>query len=1076
MSLLRHQRGTIQNTAWCAIVTALAVWPASAATIGATSANPQTVQVGVATDVTVTSTITDPSLIANSVVLQKLNASGQVIAVVGTLHDDGLAGDAVAGDNIYSIRTTVYETAPGSLTLRVAAGFKGSLLLTFAPPMPITIAGAAVGISIDSPANLLYTNLTPVNVTGTAGANATVKINGVNAPVTNGRFLASIPLVEGLNTLTAVATNTGGVTTTASVQVTLDTTPPHLTIDSPQAGTTTTASSVTVTGTANDVVVGTVNSGDVQVTVNGILAQVANRTYSAANVPLAVGLNTIQAVGRDRAGNGTTVTMTITRALPSAPPSATIGASVIVNSLSIVSGNSQTATIGTKLPLPLVVALVNSAGAPLANQAVVFSVTGNNGLVTGVGAPAGSAVVNTGANGQAQVFWTLGQRSGAGINTVQASAATAVGPVTFTATGTTAPGTQINVDSGNTQTGALNQALAFPLVAVVTDAGHNRVPNVSVTFTVTQGGGTLNGLISQLVKTDSNGRAIAVLTLGSEAGNDNNVVQANFPGNPGTPAVFTASGRAPGNPAATTISGVVLDNSNNPIQGVTMRLFQTNQASNNNLPMQIGTPVQTNAQGSFVISQAPVGFYKLMADGTTAVSPKSYPTIEYDLVTVAGQDNTVGTPIYLPALDTVNKLCVDATHGGTLTLPQSPGFSLTVLPGSATFPGGARSGCVTVSTVNGDKVPMAPGFGQQPRFIVSIQPVGTIFNPPAPMTIPNVDGLAPRAVTEMYSYDHDLGMFVAIGTGTVSNDGSAIATNPGVGVLKAGWHCGGDPNASGNVADCGECKICQGSQCANDDSQKPKEFCSVCKNGKVTEADLGWKSDASLQASVTMPESVKAYANGLVNKIPGLEGVTLTEVKGQITGKIADCCDPQNGNITPNGAKEISAGISLEANLGKWKLWPPGVPNIDYKTTVFDAFGVVVQIEVVFQVGVFLESKIAFTGQGGVRSNSCKGEDCGFGSLGLGWEAALFPEITAVGCIDSTETNRYCTDVFTVKPLQLSVKVEGSAGYNVEKCGQGLSACGAIGNVQLSMDIKVGSFSLSPQYTVYGGLLKGCVP
>ena len=353
------------------------------------------------------------------------------------------------------------------------------------------------------------------------------------------------------------------------------------------------------------------------------------------------------------------------------------------------------------------------------------------------------------------------------------------------------------MDSGNNQTGA-RAAVSFPIVAVVTDAGHNRVENVPVTFTVTQGGGNMAGLPSQTVTTDSNGRAIAVLTLGTQPGNDNNVVQADFPGDPGLPASFSASARTPGNPASTSISGVVLDNSNKPIQGVTMRLFLTNQANNNNLPVQIGTPVQTNAQGAFLIPQAPVGYFKLMADGTTAISNNSYPTIEYDIVTVAGQNNTVGTPIYLVALDAVNKLCVDATHGGTLTLPQSPGFALTVLPGSATFPGGSKTGCISVTPVNGDKVPMSPGFGQQPRFIVTIQPVGTTFNPPAPITIPNVDGLQPRAVTEMYSYDHDLSMFVAIRTGTV-RPMVVIASNPGFGVLKAGWHCGGNPNTSGNA-------------------------------------------------------------------------------------------------------------------------------------------------------------------------------------------------------------------------------------------------------------------------------------
>ena len=146
-------------------------------------------------------------------------------------------------------------------------------------------------------------------------------------------------------------------------------------------------------------------------------------------------------------------------------------------------------------------------------------------------------------------------------------------------------------------------------------------------------------------------------------------------------------------------------------------------------------------------------------------------------------------------------------------MPQVPGFALTILPGSATFPGGSRTGCVTVTPVNGDKVPMVPGFGQQPRFVVTIQPVGTLFNPPAALTLPNVDGLLPRQVTEMYSYDHDLASFVAIGTGTVSEDGLVIRSDPGVGVLKAGWHCGGDPAANGTVADCPDCKICRNNVC-----------------------------------------------------------------------------------------------------------------------------------------------------------------------------------------------------------------------------------------------------------------------
>src|SRR5262249_12793755 len=158
---------------------------------------------------------------------------------------------------------------------------------------------------------------------------------------------------------------------TTTVQVTLDTTPPHITIDSPTNGTTTTDASATVMGLANDIVVGTVNAQDVQVTVNGTPAQVANRTYAASNVPLTVGANTIQAVARDRAGNSTTTSVTVTRVLPSQPPAPPIGQAVITQSLSIVSGNNQTGMIGTQLPAPLVVALTDSASHPVVNQTVV---------------------------------------------------------------------------------------------------------------------------------------------------------------------------------------------------------------------------------------------------------------------------------------------------------------------------------------------------------------------------------------------------------------------------------------------------------------------------------------------------------------------------------------------------------------------------------------------------------------------------------------------------------------------------------------------------------------------------------
>jgi hypothetical protein len=124
-----------------------------------------------------------------------------------------------------------------------------------------------------------------------------------------------------------------------------------------------------------------------------------------------------------------------------------------------------------------------------------------------------------------------------------------------------------------------------------------------------------------------------------------------------------------------------------------------------------------------------------------------------------------------------------------------------------------------VTLVHADKVPMVPNFGQQPRFIITIQPPGTHFNPPAPLTMPNVDGFAPGQKTEMYSFDHDLGSFVSIGPATVSEDGTVVQSDPGVGVVKGGWHCGGNPLLIGTAADCPDCKICQINGCVADPAQ-----------------------------------------------------------------------------------------------------------------------------------------------------------------------------------------------------------------------------------------------------------------
>jgi uncharacterized protein (TIGR03437 family) len=93
--------------------------------------------------------------------------------------------------------------------------------------------------------------------------------------------------------------------------------------------------------------------------------------------------------------------------------------------LAIISGNSQTGTVGTALPAPLVVELRNAAG-PISGAVVTFAATG---------ATMNPASVQTGSNGRAS---SVATPTAAGAVTVNATAPGAA-PVVFTATAQAAP-------------------------------------------------------------------------------------------------------------------------------------------------------------------------------------------------------------------------------------------------------------------------------------------------------------------------------------------------------------------------------------------------------------------------------------------------------------------------------------------------------------------------------------------------------------------------------------------------------------------------------------------------------------
>ncbi len=193
--------------------------------------------------------------------------------------------------------------------------------------------------------------------------------------------------------------------------------------------------------------------------------------------------------------------------------------------LSIVSGNMQSATVSTSLGDLLVVRLLDGAGTPVEGATIGF--TPESGTATPT-----SAITN--ANGEAQASWRLGTVAGEQRLTASASGASGV---TFTATGTPGAPTQLSIVTGNSQIGNIGQPLPLPVVTAVADAFGNPVAGTTVTFSVTSGGGS----ITSSAVTDASGRASAVWTLGTTVGAQGAVANVPAIGN----AAITATGTKP---------------------------------------------------------------------------------------------------------------------------------------------------------------------------------------------------------------------------------------------------------------------------------------------------------------------------------------------------------------------------------------------------------------------------------------------------------------------------------------------------------------------------------------------------
>lgn len=172
-----------------------------------------------------------------------------------------------------------------------------------------------------------------------------------------------------------------------------------------------------------------------------------------------------------------------------------------------VAGSDQTAPVGTELPDPLVVRVMDGFGNPVEGITVAWDA--DEGSVD----PDESV---TGQDGRATTSWTLGSATGS--QSASARSADLNGsPLEFTATARAGGADRLVRVSGDDQSARPGSRLENPLVVRLVDNAGNGVPNRAVSWVVATGGGEVEPGTST---TDGNGRASTEWTLGPGGGSN----------------------------------------------------------------------------------------------------------------------------------------------------------------------------------------------------------------------------------------------------------------------------------------------------------------------------------------------------------------------------------------------------------------------------------------------------------------------------------------------------------------------------------------------------------------------------
>ena len=219
----------------------------------------------------------------------------------------------------------------------------------------------------------------------------------------------------------------------------------------------------------------------------------------------------------------------------------------------------------------------------------------------------------------------------------------------------------------------------------------------------------------------------------------------------------------------------------------------------------------TDSAGNFRLNPAPAGAFFVHIDGRTVTNVAAgirypdlayYPFVGKRWVTLAGQEVNIGD-IYLPKVIAGTLQTITAGAPTQVTFPsevvaQNPslaGVALQVPADSLFSENGVRGGKVGIAPVAPDRLPGPLPAGVNPSLVITVQTDGpSNFDKPVPACFPNLPDpttgqkMPPGSKSALWSFNHDTGRFEVVGPMTVSDDGSTVCTDPGVGILAPGWH------------------------------------------------------------------------------------------------------------------------------------------------------------------------------------------------------------------------------------------------------------------------------------------------